>query len=853
MDDGDAAFGADTRCGNTMIRSFEALPMMTAKRPPLLSAILLLCSASLVEAVAPTPAEMADARSWAAAKFEGVRDGKAPDVGVFVEANHDCVQTNGRHDQPLRIGDKYFVRGLYCHAPSKLIVRLPGAGKSFSATVGVDANEQTSPGQGSVVFSVGAGEECVYESDLMREGTPAAAVRVDLRNAREFVLGVGDGGDGIACDQADCAVAKVELADGRTLWLGDLPIYGANHRPVNLDPFFSFTYDGKPSAELLKTWKSERSTRQIDDARTEFTSTYADPKTGLVLRCVGVEYRDFPTVEWTLHFKNTGATDTPILEDIQAIDARFVPPAGGDYTLHSTKGDDNAPDSFEPLTETLGPKASLRLAPKGGRPSSKANPYWNFHNPNAGLIVVLGWPGQWASRCERDDAGTLRIRGGQELTHFKLLPGEEVRSPLVAVQFYRGDWLRGQNLWRRWMIAHNTPRPGGKLPPIIHAASSSHQFAEMCNAKTADQLHFIDRYIEEGMKPDYWWMDAGWYPCDQMGWWKTGTWEVDTRRFPNGLREVSDYAHEKGIKIIIWHEPERVIGGTWLAENHPEWIIGGKNGGLLNLGNPDAWKWTVEHFDKLIDENGLDLYRQDFNFDPLDAWRSVDAPDRQGIAEIRHVAGYLACWDELIARHPSLLIDSCASGGRRNDIETLRRSVPLYRSDFCLDPIGNQGHTYGISLWLPYYGTSAKAADPYLLRSVMCPCFTTLFDMREKGLDYDLLRRLLAEWKRFIPNYLGDYYPLTPYSIDSASWIAWQFDRPEVGQGSIHAFRRPHSIYEAARVRLRGLEPDAVYALTDLDRGGTIERTGIELMETGCSIAIAGQPGAAVVLYEKKR
>ena len=107
-----------------------------------------------------------------------------------------------------------------------------------------------------------------------------------------------------------------------------------------------------------------------------------------------------------------------------------------------------------------------------------------------------------------------------------------------------------------------------------------------------------------------------------------------------------------------------MIGGTWLTENHPEWIIGGKNGGLLNLGNPDAWKWTVEHFDKLIDENGLDLYRQDFNFDPLDAWRSVDAPDRQGIAEIRHVAGYLAFWDELIARHPNLLIDSCASGGR---------------------------------------------------------------------------------------------------------------------------------------------------------------------------------------------
>ena len=71
-------------------------------------------------------------------------------------------------------------------------------------------------------------------------------------------------------------------------------------------PFFSFTYDGKPSAELLGTWKLKRASRPLDDQRTEHTLTYTDPKTGLELRCVGVEFRDFPAVEWTLHFKNTG-------------------------------------------------------------------------------------------------------------------------------------------------------------------------------------------------------------------------------------------------------------------------------------------------------------------------------------------------------------------------------------------------------------------------------------------------------------------------------------------------------------------------------------------------------------------
>ena len=64
-------------------------------------------------------------------------------------------------------------------------------------------------------------------------------------------------------------------------------------------------------------------------------------------------------------------------------------------------------------------------------------------------------------------------------------------------------------------------------------------------------------------------MDAGWYPANETGWPKTGTWEVDTKRFPGGLRAISDHAHAKGVKTIVWFEPERVHAGTWLAENHP--------------------------------------------------------------------------------------------------------------------------------------------------------------------------------------------------------------------------------------------------------------------------------------------
>ncbi len=84
---------------------------------------------------------------------------------------------------------------------------------------------------------------------------------------------------------------------------------------------FSFVYGGKASRELLPSWTTQRGTATIDAHRTSRTLSWSDPATGLwKSRCVAVEYADFPAVEWTVYFKNTGKHDTPILEQIQGLD-----------------------------------------------------------------------------------------------------------------------------------------------------------------------------------------------------------------------------------------------------------------------------------------------------------------------------------------------------------------------------------------------------------------------------------------------------------------------------------------------------------------------------------------------------
>ena len=178
----------------------------------------------------PNADDMIEARRWVAAKFQGVPEPAPLESGMTVIANYGVVQKNGRGERALRIGDVEYARGLYCHAPSRISVRLPQGANVLTAVIGVDSNAQTRPARGSVVFSLVNGGQEVFRSEPLHEGVAGVPIRVDLQGSREFVLQVDDAGDGISCDQADWADAKLELADGQTVWLGELPMLDASSR-----------------------------------------------------------------------------------------------------------------------------------------------------------------------------------------------------------------------------------------------------------------------------------------------------------------------------------------------------------------------------------------------------------------------------------------------------------------------------------------------------------------------------------------------------------------------------------------------------------------------------------------------
>ncbi len=797
---------------------------------------------------------------WVTAKFLEVNEPPPAEKSFLdVRLKPDSLARDRIQGHSLLIVDQKFDNGLAMRSPGEIVVQLPSGARTFQGVLGVDSNDvgyYSNAGRGSVVASIEAGGRQLYQSPVLHEGMKGIPIHLDLGGAREFILRLKAVGERPATyqaewDQADWANATVTLADGTSLSLSELPL-GPAAQNYSRTPPFSFRYGDRLSTELLKSWPVQRSTRQLDEQRTEYTSIYQDPSTHLIVRCVAIAYRDFPIVEWTVYFKNEGTARTPILQDIQALDTEFEGEAQSTFHLHHSQGSSAATTDYQPLESALAPKAQEHFASREGRPTDGDMPYFNLAWPGHGVIFALGWPGQWSLDISRDQSAQAHVRGGQELTHFWLAPGEEVRTPLAVVQFWDGDWIDGQNLWRRWMIAHNLPRPEGKLPPPFIAGSSSRYTIEMQYANEENQKRYIDQTLQKGIPINYWWMDAGWYPFT-VGWWKTGTWDPDPKRFPQGLKPVTDYAHAKHLKVVLWFEPERVTAGSWLDQHHPEWLIGpdGKGNKLLFLGNPDAWHWLVDHVSQMITEDGIDIYRQDFNFPPLALWRAHDSPDRQGITEIEHVEGYLAYFDELRRRFPNLLIDTCASGGRRNDLETLRRAVPLWRSDHPYKPISQQGQTYGLSLWVPYFGTAVNSLDPYFFRSQMTPALGFAMDPDQVGTRQEILERLIAQWRDIADFYYGDFTPLTPYSVDSNAWIAWQFNRPDLGTGVIQAFRHDTSPFASAQFKLRGLDPAARYLVKNLDTSQEVDFTGKELMEEGIPVSIQSEPGAVILTYRR--
>lgn len=578
------------------------------------------------------------------------------------------------------------------------------------------------------------------------------------------------------------------------------------------------------------------------------------------LRIKSIAYPEHAATEWQFRLRAPEAGESPLYENLKSADFEVAFPANAAVSLHWSKGSHSEPGDFEPKTNPLVVGETFSLESFGGRSSDGVMPYFNLAGESGGLIVAIGWTGDWKASFEVQDNGRVRVTAGLKRTRFRLAPGEEVGLPSLLVMNYAGDWIDGQNQFRRLMLERFTPQnhPPMTLMPVQAAVHGIFPFNETSEEKLVQLAADV---AELKLPLDCYHLDAGWneggFPRGQ------GNPQADQFRFPNGLAPVGAAVRKTGMRFLAWFEPERAMRGTWMEREHPDWLLKPTDTPeglryqerdgflLLDLGHPEARQWAIESVSEEITRSGLDFYRQDFNLYPAYFWHTDEKPDEIGLREIRHINGLYDFLDELARRHPGLIPDNCAAGGRRLDFEMMRRCIVLWRSDNTWGhetfPQNVQAMTHGLSHWLPLHGLGAAATDDLALRSGMGACGGFSINYRNPK-AVAALRKHLDSYLKVRPLYTGDFYPLTPHSLEKADWIAWQFHRPDLGKSVVQAFRRPEAATDTLTVKLRGLNPQQRYEIENLD-GGKVVRTGEELMR-GHSITLPEKPAAVVLVLK---
>jgi alpha-galactosidase len=660
----------------------------------------------------------------------------------------------------------------------------------------------------------------------------------------------------------------------------------------------SFVYDRQSSATLLKSWPKKVETKELDSIRTQHIVRWTDPESGLHVRVEALEFGNSPVVEWTAYFKNDGTAEAPILEYVQALDISFGVTGEGIPTILYSKGC-GVMDTYALVKKTLNQLETFQISSQSGGKTVETIPVFDVTTAGRGLIGALGWPGKWAINFSRATEASIAISASMETTHLSLHPGEEIRTPEVLLLPWAGDDIDAHNILRRHILKYHTPQYDGKpvVLPVSHLGWGG--------MKTSTSLRLIDEITKENIGFENFWMDAGWYgtdrPVDEFqifgkeDWFlHAGNWRVNEVPHPDGkgLRPISDAAHAHGMKFLLWFEPERAVVGTPLTIEHPDWFIGEATTHfegsterplvkfrMFDFGNPAARQYMIDSISDLIDKEGIDVYRQDCNFALAPFWDKNDTPDRQGMTQIRYAEGLLQFWDGLRRKHPDLILDIV----QRGDLETISRAVDLSRADYPVspdaDPIGAQISTEGLAYWRPHFGTllQVRPNDTYHFRSGMAPGLAfALFNVAgypnqvgsfiPANFPYAWMRDMVTQLKMVRPYYYGDYYPLLPCSANSDcvtdpskersaafEWAAWQFNRPEEGDGMVQAFRRDEDVESVKDLRLRGLDAAARYEVTNFDLKTPATFSGRDLMQRGLHLEIKDKREAVIIVYKKLR
>ena len=206
----------------------------------------------------------------------------------------------------------------------------------------------------------------------------------------------------------------------------------------------SFVLNGDCSGDFLASWQFSEETVGCAGGKIQ-RHGYEDPQSRLVVSVDIRSFEDFPATEWVAHLQNHGDAMSPIIENILPLDMTVQIEENAHVYVHHAKGSTCVIDDFLPQRTELGGRRhppALTIKPSGGRSSDGALPFMNLQMANGGLVLAVGWTGQWQVTLLREGA-QVRVTAGMERTHLRLLPGEKIRTPRILLIAWEGDDVNG--------------------------------------------------------------------------------------------------------------------------------------------------------------------------------------------------------------------------------------------------------------------------------------------------------------------------------------------------------------------------------------------------------------------------
>ncbi|MCC3373243.1 alpha-galactosidase [Cohnella sp. REN36] len=491
-----------------------------------------------------------------------------------------------------------------------------------------------------------------------------------------------------------------------------------------------------------------------------------------------------------------------------------------------------------------GPHANPWFAIDDGGASETAGRVW---------FGALAWSGNWKLVFERTTFGGVRVAGGVNDFDgaFSLAPGETYESPVFVGGFATGGFGQMSRALHQYEREEILPARGPRK--VLYNSWEATEFA----VNVRDQLALAEKAAQIGVERFV--VDDGWFGerhSDRAG---LGDWRVNAEKFPNGLEELIAAVKGLGMEFGLWVEPESVNPDSDLFRAHPDWIYRFptrrstplRNQYLLNLGKPEVKHFVLDFMTELLSKHEISFIKWDLN-------RTVTEPGDSGNADTthsvwnRHVANLYEIWAELRRRFPHVAFETCAGGGARIDLGILRYADQAWISDNtdARDRLTIQeGFTYAYSpsammCWV------TEAPNGFNGRSLPLSYRFHSAMMGGLGIGANIGKwseKEMAEAARYVSLYKeirhlvtdGDQYRLA--SLRDSNIAAYQYVGRDGDEAVVFAFlQSEHFGGSERRLRLRGLDPEAVYEVRGDDGSEAWVRHGSTLMHLGLPLALRG-------------